>query len=325
MPLVSVIVPAYNAENTILETVQSVLRQTLTDFELIVINDGSTDGTPAVLASINDLRLKIFSYSNGGLAIARNRGIERALGRFITFIDADDLWTPDKLEKQVATLRANPNAGVAYSWTKAMDHSGQLFYEGCSQSYAGNVYAQLLRCNFITSGSNVMLTRAAIASSGLFDSTLRYCEDWDYYLRIARSWPFVCVPHYQILYRQTAGSLSTNVSKMEESYQRVCDRAFKDTSQHVQPIKAECLARVNQHLAQLYLKAHGTTGEGDRSSLRNAAVKLWQAARLWPQILLDDKTKRLLIKLFILWLSPTAGNRLLRRISVQRGSDYVEA
>ena len=330
MPLVSVVIPAYNSESTILETVQSVLQQTLTDFELIVIDDGSTDGTLSILKQIKDSRLNVFSYQNGGLATARNRGIERAAGQFVTFIDADDLWMPDKLEKQVAALQASPSAGVAYSWTKAMDHSGQRFYEGCSESYAGNVYAQLLRCNFITSGSNVMMTREAIASSGVFDSTLRYCEDWDYYLRIARSWPFACVPHYQILYRQTAGSLSTNVSKMEEAYERVCDRAFKDASKHVQQIRPECLARVNQHLAQLHLKSHGLKshglkGQGNRSSLRNAAAKLWQAARLWPKILLDSKTKRLLVKLLILWLSPAQGDRLLKRISVQRGAEYVEA
>ncbi len=335
MPLVSVVIPAYNSENTVLETIQSVLQQTLTDLELIVINDGSTDSTLAALEPVKDPRLKVFSYQNGGLATARNRGIERASGQFVTFIDADDLWTPDKLEKQVAALQANSSAGVAYSWTKAMDHSGQRFYEGCAESYAGNVYAQLLRCNFITSGSNVMITREAIAASGIFDSTLRYCEDWDYYLRIARSWPFVCVPHYQILYRQTAGSLSTNVPKMEEAYGRVCDRAFKDVPERVQQIKSECLARVNQHLAQLYLKSHGLKshglkshglkGQGDRTHLRNAAAKLWQAARLWPKILLDDKTKRLLIKLFILWLLPAQGDKFLKRISVQRGSEYVEA
>ena len=328
MPLVSVVIPAYNSEKTVLETVHSVLQQTLTDFELIVINDGSTDGTLAQLNTIKDSRLKVFSYQNGGLATARNRGIERACGSFVTFIDADDLWTPDKLEQQVKALQANPKAGVAYSWTKAMDHSGQLFYEGGSESYSGDVYAQLLRCNFITSGSNVMVTKAAIASSGTFDSTLRYCEDWDYYLRIARTWPFVCVQQYQVLYRQTAGSLSTNVPKMEEAYERVCDHAFKDVPQNVQQIRPECLARVNQHLAQLYLKSHGlsgsSSGQTDRSSLRGAAAKLWQAARLWPKILLDDKTKRLLVKLVILWLSPAQGSKFLKRLSMQRGSKYVE-
>lgn len=318
MPLVSVVIPAYNAEKTIIETVRSVLQQTLKDFELIVINDGSTDGTRSRLEEISDPRLKVLSYENGGLAVARNRGIENASGEFVTFIDSDDLWTPDKLEKQVAALQANPKAGVVYSWTRSMDYSGQLFYEGSSASYSGNVYAQLLRCNFITSGSNVMVTRAAIATSGVFDSTLRHCEDLEYYLRLARTWPFVVVPQYQILYRQTAGSLSTKISNMEKAYDLVCTQAFEDMPADIQQIKPECLARVNQHLAQLCLKS-----PDDRTHLGTAAAKLWQAARLWPKILLEPKTKRLLAKLVILLLLP-GGGRLLKQISVKRGSAYVE-
>ncbi len=325
MPLVSIIVPAYNAEKTILETVQSVLQQTLIDFELIVINDGSTDGTLEVLSAVEDSRLTIFSYENGGLATARNRGIERSSGEFITFIDADDLWTPEKVESQVAALQqsivneSEKKVGVAYSWTRAMDAAGELFYEGNADTHSGDVYAQLLRCNFISSGSNVMLTRAAIASSGVFDSSLRYCEDWDYYLRLARAWSFVVVPQYQVLYRQTVGSLSTNVPNMEAAYGLVCDRAFQDIPEHIQRLKPECLARVNQYLTQLCLKS-----SDDRQSLRYARHKLWQATLLWPKILLESKTRRLLFKLIILGLSPVSGAKLLKRISVQRGSRCIE-
>ncbi len=318
MPLVSVVVPAYNSEKTVVETVQSVLQQTLTDFELIVINDGSTDGTLERLRAIADPRLQVLSYDNGGLATARNRGIERATGNFITFIDADDLWTPEKLALQVAALQNSPAAGVAYSWTRAMDHSGQLFYEGSSASYSGDVYEPLVRCNFITSGSNVMITRAALTSAGVFDSTLRYCEDWDYYLRLARDWPFVVVPQYQILYRQTTGSLSTNVAKMEAAYERVCDQAFQNVPAHISALKPECLAHVNQYLTQLCLKS-----PEKKENLRHATAKLWKATRLYPRILLESKTQKLLIKLAILWLSPTGGHKLLKRISEERGSEYA--
>jgi len=117
MPVISVIIPAYNAEKTILETIQSLQKQTFTDFEIIVINDGSTDGTVELLNAIEDSRVKVFSYENGGLPVARNRGIDRATGEYITFVDADDLWTPDKLELQLTALRQHPEAGIAYSWT----------------------------------------------------------------------------------------------------------------------------------------------------------------------------------------------------------------
>jgi glycosyltransferase involved in cell wall biosynthesis len=324
-PLVSVIVPAYNAEKTILETVQSVLQQTFSEFELIVINDGSTDGTLEVLATVGDPRLAVFSYENGGLATARNRGVERSSGEFITFIDADDLWTPEKIESQVAALQqsmrseSGKKAGVAYSWTRSMDAGGELFYDGNADTFAGDVYAQLLRCNFISSGSNIMLTRQAIAATGVFDDGLRYCEDWEYYLRLAREWPFVVVPQYQVLYRQTRGSLSSNVLKMEAAYVQVCDRAFQNVPEAIQKLKPECLARVNQHLTQLCLKS-----SDDRQSLLYAQHKLWQATLLWPKILLESKTHRLLFKLIILGLSPVSGAKLLKRISVQRGSRCIE-
>ncbi len=120
MPKISIITPAYNAERTILETIESVQNQTFSNFELIVINDGSKDRTLDLLQTIKDERLKIFSYENGGVAIARNRGLSHATGDFIAFIDADDLWTPDKLELQLAALQKHPEAGVAYSWTYFM-------------------------------------------------------------------------------------------------------------------------------------------------------------------------------------------------------------
>ena len=318
-PLVSVIVPAYNSERTLLQTVECVLNQTYRNLELIVINDGSTDGTLSLLSAVEDSRLKVFSYENGGLATARNRGIARATGDYLTFIDADDLWTPEKVEDQVSALQQNPEAGVAYSWTRAMDETGTLFYDGNSDAYAGDVYAPLLRCNFITSGSNVMITRAAITASGIFDSSLRYCEDWDYYLRLARAWHFVVVPRHQILYRQTAGSLSTNVARMEAAYDIVCDRAFKDVPSHIQQLRPECLAHVKQYLAQLALK-----NAANRANLRVASRNLWLAVRTWPPILSESKTWKLLAKLSLLWAVPNGGSKLLKKITLQRGSNYVE-
>ena len=105
LPDVSVVVPTYNAAETLLETIESVRRQTLSAIELIVIDDGSTDDTSRLLGTVHDPRLQVFSYPNAGIAAARNRGLERARGEFVSFIDADDLWTADKLELQLEALR----------------------------------------------------------------------------------------------------------------------------------------------------------------------------------------------------------------------------
>ncbi|MEO1403422.1 MAG: glycosyltransferase family A protein, partial [Cyanobacteria bacterium J06635_1] len=108
MPSISVVIPAYNSERTIGDTVQSVLAQTFTDFEIIVINDGSQDGTLACLGAIADSRLHVFSYDNAGVAISRNRGIEKAKGEYVAFLDADDLWVPEKLTEQYQALQESP-------------------------------------------------------------------------------------------------------------------------------------------------------------------------------------------------------------------------
>lgn len=300
MPTISVIIPAYNAEQTILETIKSVQKQTFADFELIVINDGSTDKTMELLNTVQDPRLKVFSYSNGGLPVARNRGIIQATGEFITFIDADDLWTPDKLELQLAALQKNPQAGLVYSWTLVMDEKGEDFYPGKSVSFEGNVHAQLLLSNFIASGSNVMLRREAIASVGEFDATLRSCEDWDYWLRVAPHWSFVVVPKHQILYRQTSGAMSSKVDVMEKNHLIVHERAFQVAPPELKILKNQALANIYLYLTQLCL-----TQVFVISDVNTAGKKLQKAVRLYPKVLFNKKTITLLIKLLLIRLFPS--------------------
>ena len=155
MPKVSIILPVYNAEKTILCTIKSICGQTFSDFELIVINDGSTDNTLQLLESLDDIRLKVFSYENQGLSTARNRGIIHASTQYIAFIDSDDLWTSDKLESQWEALKNSPEASVAYSWTLNMSSDEKLYHLGACSMFEGDVYSNLLISNFIESGSNV--------------------------------------------------------------------------------------------------------------------------------------------------------------------------
>ena len=162
MPIISVIIPTYNAELTIIETITSVQQQTFSDFELIIIDDGSSDQTLELISSVGDKRIRFFSYDNAGVSVARNRGISHATGEFIAFLDHDDLWTPDKLDLQLAALRQHPDAGVAYSWTLFfMNEKRESFYAGEPTFYEGNVYAQLLVSDFIVSASNPLICKQA--------------------------------------------------------------------------------------------------------------------------------------------------------------------
>jgi glycosyltransferase involved in cell wall biosynthesis len=289
MPLVSVIIPAYNAERTILETIASVQQQTFSDFEIIVINDGSTDRTLEKVSSIVD--------SNGGLSVARNRGIEQATGDFIAFLDADDLWKPDKLELQLSALQNNLAAGVAYSWTCFIDENGNVLFPHEPVVFEGNVYPQLLLGNFLGSGSVPLIRRQAIESVGQFNPLLKSAEDWDYYLRLAARWPFVLIPKFQVLYRRSSGSLSSKIEPMTEYLLKVHEQAFCSAPSELQYLKNQSLANIYQNLAYLCL----TRVPGD-DGVKKASQNLQKAVSLKPNLLLNKKIQRLAMKLVLMQL-----------------------
>jgi glycosyltransferase involved in cell wall biosynthesis len=306
MALISVIIPAYNAAQTILETLSSVQQQTFSNFEIIVINDGSTDNLLEQLSTIIDSRLNVFSYENGGLSVARNRGINHASGEYIAFLDADDLWAPDKLELQFAALQNSPRAGVAYSWTYFMDELGQSFHGGQNATVAGNVYADLLVSNFLAHGSNPLIRRAAIDSVGEFNSAVSGAADWDYWLRLAAKWEFVVVPKPQIFYRQSSSSMSSKVEFMERCQLDVLEQAFQQAPIELQALKPQSLANVYQYSAQLYIM-RVLNSEG----VRQARQKLQTAIRLYPPIVFQRKTQTLIVKLFLLGMLPAHTSRAL--------------
>ncbi len=310
MPQISVIIPAYNAERTIIETIQSVQQQSFQDFEIIVINDGSQDKTVELVQSIQDERLQIFSYENGGLPVARNRGISHATSEFIAFLDADDLWTADKLQLQLTALEQNPKAGVAYSWTCFMDVDEQgkplSFLPSPRYSFAGNVYEKLLVSDFIHSGSNTLIRREAIESTGEFDPTLKSCEDWDYWLRLAARWYFVVVPKHQILYRRAPGAMSSKVEVMKEASLIAMEKAYQAAPPELQYLKSYTLTSFHVYCASLYLQ-HRT----DIGGVSQARQHLWSAICLRPPILLDQTTQKLLIKFLLKQVFPPSVARYL--------------
>ena len=299
MPTISVVIPAYNAEHTILETISSVQQQTFSDFELIVIDDGSTDRTLELLHSIKDSRLQIFPYENGGVSVARNRGISHAAGEFISFIDADDLWSPDKLELQLAALQQHPEAGVAYSWTYFMDEKeGSRSFHPCEPVFfEGKVYSDLLVNNFIASGSNILLRRQAVESVGEFDSKCNGAEDWDYCLRLATKWSFVLVPQLQVFYRRSSGSTSSKVEKMKKVCLVVLEKAYEVAPQSLQHLKKKSLAWIYQYCTDLSLR-YST----DIKGIQQAGWHLYMAIRLQPKTLLEKHNQNLIKWFFKRWI-----------------------
>jgi glycosyltransferase involved in cell wall biosynthesis len=308
MPKISVVIPAYNAELTIKETIESVQKQTFADFELIIINDGSTDGTLEKLQSVDDSRLKIFSYQNGGLSVARNRGVVHATGEFIAFLDADDLWAPDKLELQLVALEQHPEAGVAYSWTYFMNEKENCLFPGSRSFYEGNVYKHLLIKNFIANGSNPLIRRAAIESVGGFDPELSHFADWDYWLRIAHNWSFVVIPKYQIYYRQSSRTMSSRVDGIQEAGYILIEKAFRSAPKELQSLKKIAHSMLLLYCTDLYLQ-HST----DISGIKKSGENLWTAIRLHPQSLLTKETQKLVTRfIFIRLFTPHVASYLLQ-------------
>lgn len=236
MPTISVIIPAYNCQKTIRETIESVLNQSFTDFELIVIDDGSTDLTVELVRTIKDNRLRLYSYANCGVAESRNRGIDKSAGKFVSFLDADDLWTIDKLESQLQALSCN-KAAVAYSWTDSIDSQGMFLRSGSYINVVGDIYHELLLRDFIESGSNPLIRSDALKTVGKFDCSLSNAHDWDMWLRLAHCFNFVVVPKVQVLYRVSSNSMSNNILGMESSSIKVIHKQYHCPSDRQPPIE----------------------------------------------------------------------------------------
>lgn len=306
MMLISVVIPVYNGEKTIKDTIESVLAQTFQNFELIVINDGSKDSTLEIISGIQDPRIKVFSYPNAGLSASRNRGIAQASGEYISFIDADDLWTPDKLESQLKALEENPQAVLAYSWTNCIDESGQLLGPGDRSNISGDVYATLLLNNFLENGSNALIRTKVFAEVGGFDESLNSAEDWDMWLRLAARYPFVLVPFPHILYRVYTTSMSSNVLKMEAACLRVIERAFEQAPDSLQYLKEPSIANIYKYNIFKALKEPTARQQG-----LIAVVFLWKAIKHEPALLKKRIIWKVLLKAAIVFLFPTQQGQIL--------------
>jgi glycosyltransferase involved in cell wall biosynthesis len=300
MPTISVIIPVYNGEKTIKETIESVLKQDFSDFELIVINDGSKDTTLEVISSINDPRIQVFSYPNAGLSASRNRGYVHSCGEYITFLDADDLWTPDKLERQLRALQAHPKAAVAYSWTNFIDESSNFVRIGSRITLTGNIYPNLLLANFLESGSNALICRRALVEVGGFDESLLAAEDWDMWLRLAEHHDFVAVPYPHVLYRLSTHSMSTNVLQQESACLYVIEQAFLKAPGSLQKLKQCSMSNLYKYLTYRALE-----GLPKRNMSFLAAQYILKAVGYSPDLFFSKVFVKVLVKVVLLSILPS--------------------
>lgn len=204
-PLVSVIIPTHNYGRFIRDTINSVQSQAVSELEIIVIDDGSTDNTAAVLQEICDRRLQVVRIPNAGVSVARNTGIELAKGEYIAFLDADDVWLPDKLTLQLALMTNEPSLGLVFSDFTRFDETGTL--PGTQFSYVpeikqfqtrparggvgrvilGDVFAQVAGTGELVAGPQTLMLRRDVVQHIRFPVGVRLCEDYEYLLHACRN------------------------------------------------------------------------------------------------------------------------------------------
>jgi hypothetical protein len=224
-PLVSVIVPAYNAASTVQETLRSVLAQTHAHIEVIVVDDGSTDDTAATVTQIagHDARVRLERQPRCGVAAARNRAIGLALGEFIAPMDADDLWHPAKLQRQLNRFDVDePDLGLVYSWYRAIDTDSLVLEDGPQPLLEGSVLQQHLQWNFVGNGSAPLLRTKALSGLGYEPSLqgqgVEGCEDFLLQLQVSRHSRFGCAPGFLIGYRRSPNAMSADWDRMVRSH-----------------------------------------------------------------------------------------------------------
>ncbi|MEL7312980.1 MAG: glycosyltransferase family 2 protein [Pseudomonadota bacterium] len=241
MPKVSVVMPSYNVEAFIAGAIKSVLNQSFTDFELLIVDDGSTDGTRAIYESFNDCRIRVVRQKNRGLAGARNAGIRESRGDYLAFLDADDRWRDDKLSRHVAHLDRDPSVGVSFSASQFMGEDGSLL-ELFQQPKLTGLNADSILCrNPIGNGSAPVIRRETLLEVSkldtrygapepvVFDPDFRQSEDIECWVRIAATthWRFEGLPEPLTLYRLNSGGLSASVDKQLASWERFIDKASR--------------------------------------------------------------------------------------------------
>jgi glycosyltransferase involved in cell wall biosynthesis len=311
---VSVIVPAYNAAETIGETLDSALAQTHVDLEVIVVNDGSTDGTIDVVRARarSDARIRLIEQENSGVAAARNRGIEAARGTFIAPLDADDIWVPSKVVRQVRRMEeSGSRTGFVYSWWVWLDEQSRVLDASPRWRVEGNVRTKLLQVNFCGNASVPLIRREALETVGGYDVGMREsgaqgCEDWDILVRIAERYDAAVVPAALVGYRRRSTSMSAECDTMWRSWELL----LKGVEQRQSGIDA-ALARQ----------------AADQFALHLAGISYWsgayvQAVRWTLRAWRSGLSPRLMLNVFRLLTS-----RVLRRGSLKRqvtANDWID-
>ncbi len=227
MPAVSVVIPAYNVQRFIRQTLDSVLAQTYRDFEVLVIDDGSTDGTAEIATDYGE-PVRVLRQENAGPSAARNHGIREARGDFVAFLDADDLWRPEKLAEQMPLFDAAGRVGLVYCRFQRIDAEGQPLPTEPWPTPTGEVYYRMLERSYVPASTPVVRA-ACFERAGTFPADMSWAEDWLLWIRIARHYQFACADPVLVEHRETAGGLWSQTDNAQAGVIRVLERTARES------------------------------------------------------------------------------------------------
>lgn len=268
---VSVIIPAYNQSKYLGQAIESALNQTRPPLEVLVVDDGSTDSTPEVMASYGD-RIRSIRQENAGVAAARNTGMRLARGDLIAFLDSDDLWLPRKLELQVQRFEADAEVGAAHCGVLDIDADGQPLAQRPDGKEGWIATDMLLfrQNGILCAGSTGIVTRAAMEKIGEFDVRLPPSEDWDYFYRIALHYKIAFVPEVLMHYRQHGSNGHLNINKMQRAMLIAFGKAFQNPTPEIARLKRRAYGNFHMVLAGSYFAARQP-----RQFIRHALYSVW--------------------------------------------------
>ena len=314
--LISVVIPCYNAAQTLTQTVQSVCQQTYTNWELIIVNDGSTDNSGQVADYLaNTTNVFVIHTANQGVSCARNTGAQHAHGEYLAFLDADDIWYPEKLQKQFDYFVTHPELGVCFSKVQFTSPTGDALNQYSSAPTDPlNAFALLVE-NPLCTSSNIMCRKQAFLDTGHFEPGMNYAEDQEWLLRMVlkTNWQIVGLPIVLMDYRTQVGSLSSSLEKMEQGWQLLVQKVTDYAPEFIQQHYTQAQAIYLRYLARRALR-QGEPAATGLTYMKRALCADWTLCIKSPW-----RSIATLMGLFCWYIAPTQSTAQLFRIAKKTG------
>ena len=310
-PQVAVVMPSFNAAETILDSIASVQQQSIADWEMIIVDDGSTDETVALVKQVcsQDSRVRIIQQVNSGPSIARNRGVSEAQAPVVAFLDSDDLWESLHLELNLAALSKCSELGVSFSPCRLMDADGKLTGERTAAWLDDVDIADILSCNPSSTCSALVVQKSAFEDTQGFDKQMVHAEDQEWLYRVLTSgWKMRGISGATVRYRLSPKGLSADTKRMHQGWQAFIASAQKHTPEAVTRHLPKAQASMNLYFARRLLRDGSTS-----SSMRQ---HLWASLRSYPRIAFDQP-KTIAVLFLSLLLPASIIDQLLKLRGVQ--------